>query len=337
MAGQDLFWEINQYNANDLNTPLEFGPFTATPVVPAEGTDEIASLNITKNTTSAGLFTIEVVLKDAQGEEGAGSLYPLASACTFNVEIEAPCAQGRAWIFKTNDSPGPVIDSYATFSFVDGGSYANADQEIIIDNLEPYNESTAGIYSYCSQEADGNIQPGELRESGPYKSSRVQWLIPEQGWSEPAYVQYYEPGLGGTARVKMRPSGVINNVPQTGINWDNVVPGAPIRFYTGKGLVTWTNQIGTQCGGVYNFNVLINMTALPSTPPNFLDLNVTSQFPNSGPCFAQSFTQCLTPLCPTGGPGEFDYQYNQSFQGGFGGAGGGGNSCGSTLGSVFCT
>lgn len=339
LAGQDLFWEINQYNANDLNTPLEFGPFTATPVVPAEGTDEIASLNITKNTTSAGLFTIEVVLKDAQGEEGAGSLSTIASACTFNVEIEAPCAQGRAWIFKTNDSPGPIIDSYATFSFVDGGSYANADQEIIIDNLEPYNESTAGIYSYCSQEADGNIQPGNpsLREAGPYKSSRVQWLIPEQGWSEPAYVQYYEPGLGGTARVKMRPSGVINNVPQTGINWDNVVPGAPIRFYTGKGLVTWTNQIGTQCGGVYNFNVLINMTALPSTPPNFLDLNVTSQFPNSGPCFAQQFTQCLTPLCPTGGPGEFDYQYNQSFQGGFGGAGGGGNSCGSTLGSVFCT
>jgi len=336
LAGQDLVWEMKQYNANDPATPLDFGPFTATPVIPAEGTDDIASLDITKDTTSAGLFIVEIVLKDAQGQEGAGSLSTVVSACTFNVEIEAPCQDGRLWTYVTGNYPGDIIDATANFDGVLSGSYANADQEILIQNFDSYNPTTPGIYSYCSQEADGNIVAGNLLSAGVYKSSRVQVFQVTSGtWGEPAFVQYWQPGLNGSARVKMRPSSIVGGQPQTSINWANVPEGTLIRFYTGKGRVTWTNQAGSSCGGIYNFNTVISMIGDPTTQQNPSSLNIASDFTGGRICFAQKFTQCLTPSCTVQiGDGTFPYVTN-SFQPYPGG--GGGNSCGSTVGNIICT
>jgi len=332
LAGQDLVWEMTQYDSADPATPLTFGPFTATPVVPAEGTDDIASLNITKDTTSAGNYTIEIVLKDAQGEVGAGSLSTVVSACTFNVNIEAPCQDGRAWIYKTGSQPGTIIDATAVFSNVLSGSYTNADQVIEIGGLDFYN-AAADIYSNCNQEADGNIQAGNLGAAGPYKSSRVQ-VFQNGSWSSPALIQYYKPGGVGTAEIKMRASSVVGSQAQTPIDWSTVGVGSLIQFETGKGLVNWNNQAGNACGGVYNFNSLIYMNGSPVSPPNDSSLNITSGFTQGGICFAQKFTQCLTPQCPVQVGGTFPYIPSgfQPYPGG-----GGGNTCGSTIGGVTCT
>jgi hypothetical protein len=332
LAGQDLVWEMIQYNVTDPATPLEFGPFTATPIVPAEGTDNIASLNITKDTTSAGEYIIEIILKDAQGEAGAGSLSTIASSCTFNVEIQTPCEEGRQWQYKTGSKPGNLIDATANFTSLVSGSYSNADQVFLIDTLDFYN-ATANIWSYCSQQADGNIQAGDLNKAGVYKGSRVQ--VYQNGvWSEYAQVQYYKPGGGNTAEIKIRPSSYVGGNPQTGIDWSTVTAGTPIRFYTGKDLLRWTNQFGTQCGGIYNFNTLVGMVGNPVSPPNDSSLNISSNFADGGICSAQQFTQCLTPSCPVQiGDGTYPYTPT-SFQPY---PGGGGNSCGSTIGSITCT
>ena len=333
LAGQDLVWEMTQYNAADPATPLAFGPFTATPVVPAEGTDDIASLDLTKDTTSAGNYIIEVVLKDAQGEVGAGSLSTVVSACTFNVEIEAPCKDSRAWIYKTGSQPGTIIDATAVFSSVLSGSYTNADQVIEIDTLDFYN-LTASIYSYCSQEADGNIQAGDLGAAGPYKSSRVQ-VFQNGSWSSPALIQYYKPGGGNTAEIKMRASSIVGGQLQTPIDWSTVANGSLIRFETGKGLVNWNNQSGSTCGGVYNFNSMVGMNGTPVSPPNDSSLNITSGFTDGGICFGQPFIQCNPPTCTVQvGDGTFPYVRSgfQPYPGG-----GGGNTCASNIGTVTCT
>ena len=333
LAGQDLVWEMIQYNVTDPTTPLEFGPFTATPVTPAEGTDDIASLNITKDTTSSGEYIIEVTLKDAQGEPGAGSLSTIASSCTFNVEIETPCEDGRQWQYKTGSKPGNLIDATANFTSLVSGSYSDADQVVLIDTLDFYN-ATANIWSYCSQEADGNIQAGNLLQAGVYKGSRVQ-VYQNGAWSEYAQVQYYKPGGGDTAEIKIRPSSYVGGNPQTGIDWSTVTAGTPVRFYTGKDLLRWTNQFGTLCGGIFNFNTLVGLVGDPVSPPNDSSLNISSNFADGGICWAQSFTQCLTPSCPVQiGDGTYPYIASgfQPYPGG-----GGGNSCGSTIGSITCT
>jgi hypothetical protein len=332
LAGQDLVWEMIQYNATDPATPLEFGPFTATPVIPAEGTDDIASLNITKDTTSAGEYIIEVILKDAQGESGAGSLSTIASSCTFNVEIETPCEEARQWQYKTGSTPGNLIDASATFSKLVSGSYSDADQVFLVDNLSFYN-ATANIWSYCSQEADGNIQAGNLSEAGVYKGSRVQ-VFQNGVWSEYAQVQYYKPGGGSSAEIKIRPSSYVGGQPQTGIDWSTITTATPVRFFTGKDLLRWTNQFGTQCGGIYNFNTLVFMAGNPVSPPDSSTLNISSNFPAGGICYALPNTQCLTPQCPVQ-LGDLTYPYiTTSFQPY---PGGGGNTCGSTIGNITCT
>jgi len=70
----------------------------------------------------------------------------------------------------------------------------------------------------------------------------------------------------------MRPSGIVGGQPQTGINWANVPIGSIIRFYTGKGRVTWTNQAGSSCGGIYNFNTIISMVGDPVRTPRCFKL-----------------------------------------------------------------
>jgi hypothetical protein len=202
----------------------------------------------------------------------------------------------------------------------------------LIDTLDFYN-ATANIWSYCSQEADGNIQAGNLSEAGVYKGSRVQ-VYQNGAWSEYAQVQYYKPGGGSTAEIKIRPSSYVGGNPQTGIDWSTVAAGTPIRFYTGKDLLRWTNQFGTQCGGIYNFNTLVFMVGDPVSPPNDSSLNISSNFADGGICWAQSFTQCLTPQCPVQiGDGTYPYTPT-SFQPY---PGGGGNSCGSKIGNITCT
>ena len=76
------------------------------------------------------------------------------------------------------------------------------------------------------------------------------------------------------------------------------------------------------------------MVGDPVTPPNDSSLNITSGFTQGGICFAQKFTQCLTPQCPVQVGGTFPYIPSgfQPYPGG-----GGGNTCGSTIGGVTCT
>ncbi len=332
LAGQDLLWEVKQYDATNPTVELSNGPFTATPVVPQEGTDDIASLNITKDTTSVGNYIIEVVLKDVEGQLGAGSLKSPVSSCTFNVEIDAPCQDARAWIYKTGPLPGNIIDAEAVFTSLVSGSYSNADQVFLIDSIQFHNFS-ANIYSWCSQEADGNIQAGNLIEAGVYKSSRVQ-VFQNGAWSDYAQVQYYKPGGGQTAEIKIRPSYYTGGAPQTGIDWSTVDAGTPIRFYTGKGAVRWTNQFGTNCGQTSNFNTIIYMNGNP-TPGTADQLNIISDFTQGGICYAQKNIVCLTPQCPVQiGDGTYVYRFD-SFQPYPGG--GGGNTCGSTVGNITCT
>ena len=133
----------------------------------------------------------------------------------------------------------------------------------------------------------------------------------------------------------MRASSFVGGQPQTPIDWSTVTTKSLIKFETGKGLVTWNNQAGNACGGVYNFNSLVYMNGTPVTPPDASSLNIISSFTDGDICYGLQFIQCLTPQCTVQvGGGAFPYVRSgfQPYPGG-----GGGNTCASTIGGVTCT
>jgi hypothetical protein len=317
LAGQDLIWEITQYSADNPTIPLTFGPFTATPVVPAEGTDDTASLNITKDTTSGGNYIIEVVLKDALGEAGAGSLSTIVSACTFNVEIDVPCVNGQQVIVLTGTTQGQVIDAIAFFGGVISGSYSDGDQLLSLLNVQIVNP-TANIYSFCTQEADGNIQAGDVGFSGLNRSSGVQYW--DGVWSAPNYIQYYKTGGGGTGEIKMRPLPNQENA----IDWSTVPEGAPLRFTSGKKQISFINQVGTVCTAIFNHTSIFSFYRAPGAP---IEITGPPGDNSISVCYVMGFETCATPLCPVAGElGLAPYAVPSGFQPS--GSGGGGNSCG---------
>jgi len=326
LAGQDLVWEMTQYDAASPSTPLAegFGPFTATPVVPAEGTDDIASLDITKNTTSAGNYIIEVVLKDAQGEAGAGSLSTIVSACTFNVEIEAPCVDGRQVIVLTGKDPGSIIDATADFNAFVSGNYLDGDQIFTMDNIDIPNP-TANIYSFCTQEADGNIQAGDVGESGLFRSSQVQVFLNGQ-WSATNGIQYYKTGGSNTGEIKMRlyPANGGGQNTELAIDWSQIPKGTPIRFSSGKKQISYVNQVGTTCTSIFNFYSLFSFYRAPMAP---IEITPPPGDNSVRVCFALNFDTCASPVCPVIVPGlGAPYAVPSGFQPS--GPSGGGNSCG---------
>ena len=328
LAGQDLAWEMIQKDSTGTVLADGFGPFTAVPFIPAEGTDDNAYVNINKNETTAGIFTIEITLKDAQGEIGAGAL---SASCIFDVEIEAPCVDGSQYLLKTGETPAvlangdpAIIDATAVFESVIGGSYADANQEILIGGINIPN-STANIYSYCSQQADGNIQAGNLQQSGPFKGSYIQVKI-NNVWSSFMNVQYYKTGGNNTGEIKIRPTGYVGGSPTTAIDWSTIPGKSEIRFWTGKGTVSWTNQAGNSCSGIYNYRslVLITVTSIAAA-------NITHQFGGQFGVCAPPTSGCYSPLCPVAVNGFPPYTFV-----GFQPAGGGGQGCG-TANPVVCT
>lgn len=337
LAGQDLIWELVQKDSAGVVLADGVGPFTGTPVIPAEGTDQIAALNITKNTTSAGIFTLEVTLKDALGEVNLGSLSTGASLCTFNVDIEAACVDGFQYLLKTGPTPAvlnngepAIIDATAVFNGLVSGSYADADQIINIEGINIPN-STANIYSYCNQEADGNIQAGDLQKAGPFRGSFLQVQI-NGVWSSSVSIQYYKTGSNATGQIKMRASSNIGGQPQTAIDWSTIPNKASLRFITGKGIVTWTNQAGSACSGIYNYSSLVLVTVT-----SIIAANITTQFAVSGGgvCAAIGNGGCYSPICPVAVNGFPPYTFI-GFQPAGGGSGGQGQGCG-TANQVVCT
>jgi len=311
LAGQDLVWEMTQYSAASPAAPLAYGPFTATPVIPAEGTDNIASLNITKDTTSGGNYIIEVVLKDARGEVGAGSLSTIVSSCTFNVEIETPCVDGRQVFFRTGTNPGQIIDATATFNQLISGSYSDGDQLFSIDSIA-LNNPTANIYSFCTQEADGNIQAGDVYESGLRRSSGVQVFL-DGAWSTPNGIQYYKTGGSATGEIKMRlvPANGGGQNTETAIDWSTVPKGTPVRFSTGKKQIGWINQAGTRCDAIFNYNTMLifyrPVVGSPYLFDVFPDPVDIPNWTNGGQCFALNFDSCASPTCTTTAAGYAPY------------------------------
>jgi hypothetical protein len=139
-------------------------------------------------------------------------------------------------------------------------------------------------------------------------------------------VQYYKTGGGGNGEIKIRPTGYVGGSPTTAIDWSTIPGKSEIRFWTGKGTVSWTNQAGNSCSGIYNYRslVLITVTSLAAA-------NITNQFGSQfGPC-APPTSGCYSPLCPVAVNGFPPYTFV-----GFQPAGGGGQGCG-TANQVVCT
>ena len=217
-----------------------------------------------------------------------------------------------------------IIDATAVFNGVVSGSYADADQIINIEGISIPN-STANIYSYCSQEADGNIQAGDLQKAGPFRGSFLQVQI-NGVWSEDVPIQYYKTGGGNTGEIKMRASGYIGGQPQTAVDWSTVPGKAPLRFRTGKGTVTWTNQAGTSCSGIYNYSSLVSITVT-----SIIAANITTQFGTGfGVCYPIGNGGCYSPICPVAVGGFPPYTFI-GFQPQGGGGAGQGSNCGGAL------
>jgi len=143
-------------------------------------------------------------------------------------------------------------------------------------------------------------------------------------------VQYYKTGGNNTGEIKIRPTGYVGGSPTTAVDWATVPAKAEIRFWTGKGTVSWTNQSGSACSGIYNFKslVLITVTSIAAA-------NITSDF-TSGPtnfrvCYPIGNGGCYSPLCPVAVGGFPPYTFI-----GFQPAGGGGQACGTSY-PVVCT
>ena len=322
LAGQDLVWEMIQKDSAGTVLADGLGPFTATPFIPAEGTDGFAYINITKNTVTAGNFSIEIILKDAQGEVEAGSLSTSAASCTFNVEIDAPCVDGCP-VFVLTNNPGNIIDATAVFNGVIGGSFVDNDQEFEIEGIALTNP-TLNIYSYCTQEAVGNIQAGDLGASGLDGSSKVQAFI-NNVWVNAGSIQYYKTGGNFTGTIKMRG-------PQL-IDFSTIPVKTQLRFFTGKKQIGYTNQAGTRCDAIFNYNHIFSFSraigaAIELFPPPGLNQVSVCYAPCTPP-----FQQCVSPLCPTTAAGYAPF-VETSIQPS--GSGGGGNSCGGGPQQPYC-
>ena len=324
LAGQDLIWELVQKDSTGAILADGFGPFTGTPVVPAEGTDQIAALNITKNTTQAGIFFVEIILKDTQGQVGAGSLSTVTTACNFTVDIEAPCVDGQQVVVRTG-APGSIIDATAVFNGLVSGNVADGDQLFNIESIV-LNNPTANIYSHCSQEANGNIQAGNIYESGLRQSSQIQAYI-NGAWSDLNGIQYYQTGSGGaTGQIKMRP--VFTSA--SPIDFSTLPLKTQLRFSTGKKQIGYINQAGTRCDAIFNYSALFVFYKVPNPAP-------LQFFPPSaagGVCYILPLTQCASPICPVAVAGNAPY-VQTSFQPD--GPNGQGNSCGGGPSPPYCT
>ena len=290
-------------------------PFTATPVVPTEGTDEKAALNITKNTTEGGVFEIKIILSDAMAQEGAGSLSTSGTICDFTVEIDAPCVDGRQVVVLTGSNPGQIIDATAVFSSFISGDYLDGDQIFEIESID-FPNPTADIYSYCTQEADGNIQAGDIYRSGIQRASGVQAFV-NGVWSQTNRIQYYQTGNNNTGQIKMRlypANGGGQNTDQA-VDWSTIPAGTLLRFSTGKKQIGWINQAGTRCDAIFNYLgmfVYYRGTVSSGFGPIVLfpDPVDIPTWTNGGVCFAMTLDQCVSPLCPTASKGYAPYAAN---------------------------
>jgi len=300
LAGQDLVWEIIQKDSAGVVLADGFGPFTATPFIPAEGTDGEAYINITKNTTSAGIFTIEIVLSDAQGEAEAGSLSTSTTSCTFTVEINAPCVDAKQYIVKVGPTQGNIIDATAVFNGVVSGNYSDGNQLIEIESIV-LNNPTANIYSYCNQEADGNIQAGNISVSGLRRSSSIQAFV-NGAWTNVQGIQYYKTGLNNSGQIKMRPT-------TSAVDWSTIPLKTQLRFSTGKKQIGYINQAGTRCDAIFNYytSFVINGPTNSSTFQIFPDPVDVPSWYNGGVCFIVNNIQCASPICPVAVAGNAPY------------------------------
>ena len=317
LAGQDLIWELVQKDSTGAILADGFGPFTGTPVVPAEGTDQIAALNITKNTTSAGIFFVEIILKDTQGQVGAGSLSTVTTACNFTVDIEAPCVDGQQVVVKSGPQVGNIIDATAVFNGLVSGSVADGNQLFNIEGIV-LNNPTANIYSHCNQEANGNIQAGDIYKSGLLQSSQIQAYI-NGAWSDINGIQYYQTGSNATGQIKMRP--VFTGA--SPIDFSTLPLKTQLRFSTGKKQIGYINQAGTRCDAIFNYSTLFVFYRAPGAAIQI--------FPDpvgiGGVCYIMPLTQCVSPICPVAVGGNAPYVF-AGFQPD--GPNGQGNSCGNS-------
>lgn len=311
LAGQDLTWEIIQYNQSAPGVPLTggFEVFTITPYTPQPNTDEEAYIDITKNTTSAGNYTIEILLKDASGLVGAG-VGSLVDSCTFQVEIEAPCVNGRETFWLTGD-PGDVIDATARFNSVIDPTPLGS-QEIIIDSIN-FPNPTAKIWG-LTQVCDINDTTQTLQGAGKGGSSGMSVYL-DGAWVYAGAVKSYIAGGGQTAVIIQRD---VFSQGLPAFDFTTVPSGAPMRFFTGKKVIEYVNHVGTTCGFTANYGCIMRMVyVFVNTPPNFgaqviqpvndLSFRLCYAQPANSSLFGPGQSGCYQPICPVPVAGNYPY------------------------------
>ena len=305
LAGQDLVWEMIQKDSAGVVLADGFGPFTATPFIPTEGTDEFAYIDITKNTTSAGIFTIEIILSDAQGQIGVGALSTSTTSCTFTVEIDAPCVDSKQYVIRVGPRQGNIIDATAVFNGVISGNYSDGDQLIEIESIV-LNNPTANIYSYCNQEADGNIQAGNISLSGLRRSSSIQAFV-NGAWTSVQGIQYYKTGLNNSGQIKMRP--ILVSGDNVGVDWSTIPAKTLLRFSTGKKQIGYVNQAGTRCDAIFNYftSFVFNGPTDPYALQLFPDPVDVPVWYNGGLCYIIFPVICRSVICPVAVAGNAPY------------------------------
>ena len=125
----------------------------------------------------------------------------------------------------------------------------------------------------------------------------------------------------------MRPTNYVGGQPQTAIDWSTVPGKSQLRFTTGKGTISWTNQAGSACSGIYNYNSIVLLTVT-----SIIAANITQQFGSGFGVCAPPNSGCYSPLCPISVGGFPPYQLS-SFQPP---NSGGGNTCASGIGAIVC-
>ena len=272
----------------------------------------INTVDITKNTTSSGNYTIEILLKDASGLVGAG-VGSLVDSCTFQVEIEAPCVNGRKWYWLTGNA-GSVIDATARFNSVIDPTPLGS-QEIIIDSVN-FPNPTAKIWG-LTQVCDVNDTTQTLRGAGKGGSSNMQVYL-DGAWVYAGKIKSYIAGGGQTAVIIQR------NVFSQGLpvfDFTTVPSGAPMRFYTGKKVVEYVNHVGTTCGFTINYGSIFDMvTPGEAVPPNpypivliqpaaddLRGMRVCFAYMQNDPPFGRGNSGCYQPTCPVPTAGNYPY------------------------------
>ena len=252
-------------------------------------------------------------------------------SCTFQVEIEAPCVNGRKWYWLTGDA-GSVIDATARFNSVIDPTPLGS-QEIIIDSVN-FPNPTAQIWGR-TQVCDINDTTQTLRGAGKRGSSSMGVYL-DGAWVYAGRVQSYIAGGGQTAVIIQR------NVFSGGLpafDFTTVPSGAPMRFYTGKKVVEYVNHVGTTCGFTINYGSIFDMVtpgeAVPPNPyPIVLIQPAADDLRGMRVCFAMQQNQnvfgrgnsgCYQPTCPVPTAGNYPY-VEAGFQPT--GPNGFGNSCG---------